>query len=79
MSESRSLYLLKSVPRFLINMLFISKLHISHSQHLQKECQKNGGVGYIPAFGTGNWDFSINLVSCKKNRMIPGCWQIGNN
>lgn len=28
------------------NMLFIYKLHISQSQHLQKQCQKNDGVGY---------------------------------
>ena len=28
------------------NMLFIYKLHISQSPHLQKQCQKNGGVGY---------------------------------
>ena len=27
-------------------MLFIYKLHISQSQHLQKQCQKNGVVGY---------------------------------
>ena len=27
-------------------MLFIYKLHVSQSQHLQTQCQKNGGVGY---------------------------------
>ena len=27
-------------------MLFIYKLHISQSQHLQKQCPKNGGMGY---------------------------------
>ena len=29
-------------------MLFIYKLRKSQSQHLQKQCQKDGGVGYIP-------------------------------
>ena len=56
MHYGSSLYLLKLVPRIIIQAallccLFISKLQITQSQHLQEQCQKNGGVGYnFPPF-----------------------------
>ena len=47
MTESWSLYLLKLVPSYTY-MLFIYKLCIHQSQHLQKKCRKDGDVGYNP-------------------------------
>ena len=47
MPEGQSRYLLKLVSRILIETCHSSyKLHISQSLHLEKQCRKNGGVGY---------------------------------
>ena len=46
MPEGQSLYLLKLVPRILIQTCYSSTSYMSQSQHLQKQCQKNDGVSY---------------------------------
>ena len=46
MSDGRGLYLLKLVPRILIQTCCSSTSYILVSQHLQKQRVKNGGAGY---------------------------------
>ena len=46
MPERQSLYLLKLVPTILIQTCCLSSSYILVSQHVKKQCQKNGVVGY---------------------------------
>ena len=57
-------------------MPFIYKLHISHSQHLQTQCQKNGGVGYnFPLLHSSLYPFSFSFTdTMSSSRPFRSCF-----